>query len=270
MRRGRPVANGDGVPHALVQLGQGPGPEHDLAGRVEAVPGQDRRPHRFLRCPTDDGHGEAVDLQRAEPVTGPRRHLGVVVEEPRRLGGGDIANAAARDQRVVPVPSVEAGVGHQGVEARAEHHGGDDDDDRQHGAEDGRAHRHGIGPGPGLHGEADPGHGGNGKAAVGRGCRNGRGPMGAPPPAPGGPVRGALDGQHDGQRAENDDERQHAEAEHGPVRGDTRMGIDGTHGSEWRQRGERHRHRAGQERTHNHRAADPEQPVAHGHARVGP
>ena len=46
------------------------------------------------------------------------------------------------------------------------------------------------------------------------------------------PVRRALDGQHDGQRAEDDDQHQHAETQHGPVRGDARIGIDGAHGAE--------------------------------------
>ena len=81
--------------------------------------------------PPSTGTVQPVDVHVAEPVAGPGRHAGVVVQERGRLRGGDVAGPPAGDEGVVPVPAVEAGVGHERVEAGAEHDGGDDDDHGQ-------------------------------------------------------------------------------------------------------------------------------------------
>ena len=100
-----------------VQLGQGQSAQHDLAGGLHAVPGQQGRRHRRPRRLAEHRHVLAVDVQRSRVDPGPRRDVAVMVQQRSDLRSREVT---PRPQHVVPVPPVQGGVGHERAEAGPE------------------------------------------------------------------------------------------------------------------------------------------------------
>ena len=156
--RARSGPLGHGVADVLVQLGQGDGSQYDLIGRGEPLARQEGGLHRRARPLAEDGDDLSVDVQVVGVRARPRQHGVVVVEEPGGEVVGDVPRSSARGQDGVPVPSVQAGVRHERIEAGGERDRGYHDDDGQGRSQDGRAHRHGVAPHAGLERESHPGH----------------------------------------------------------------------------------------------------------------
>ena len=114
----RPVLASTVSPTCLWSCGRVVAPSTTWSGASRRVAGQDRRPDRGVGASADDGHGLAVELacdRSRRRSTRRRRGRGRGAAAAVRCGNGAAATAAA--QLVVPVPPVQRGLGHEGVEA---------------------------------------------------------------------------------------------------------------------------------------------------------
>ena len=110
----------DRAAHRRAQGRERRGAEHDLVGRVHAVPGQQGRRHRGGGRDAEDRNLHPVKAQLAEVDARPRRHGVVGVECLGELLGGKDTDAVGGGDRRRPVPPVQRGARHELVEARAE------------------------------------------------------------------------------------------------------------------------------------------------------
>ena len=213
------------------------------------------------------GNAHAVDLGPGEVDARRRRDVVVVGKQTRALLCRQVFVAGEpREQRVIPVPSVQSRVRHEIVQTGAEHHRAQDHDDGERRAQHGRPDRDGVTVAR-IDGEADAGDCGHGEAGRRRQTRPGGGAADHPPArtaeAEIKPVR-----LEDGDSREHDHQGRQPENEHRCIDGDAH-GIDGAHGSEREQRRQGDGDGSGQDAADEDRTDDARDAIGHRHGGAG-
>ena len=235
-----------GVPELLVQRAQRRGAEHDLVGRLQPVTAQQRRGDGGPGRGAHDRHVHPVEREGGVVDTGPGFDQRIRVEQLGRRLAGDVAEAAAPVNVVVPVPAVQGRVRYERVEARPESHRGDHHRHRQDGTQNGRPDRHCAASHSRLQREAHAGDRRRGEAGPGGRRRDPRG--GEPARPVSGPVGQRAERCQHGHAAEDQHQGQYADPDHRPVRAE-RHAEEWPHRPDWPERREAHGHDAGEQRS---------------------
>ena len=242
--------------------------EDDLVLRFDRMARENGRAESGVCACPEHRDGLAVDLCVSEVESGPCGDVRIVVEKVADHGWDVVT--PLRFDGVVPVPPVQRGVGHQGVEPAGEGEGGHHDDDRQHRADQHRADRHGGPAMTRLEGEPEPRDSGGGKTVTRGSVDHGRSPLHGLGPLSDAPACRPAVGESHGQGTKTDGQDGESDPEHGPIEGEPRCPVHLARRTERRQWREGDGENHGQSRTEDHRAEQAKDGVPRHGQRVGP